>query len=93
MDPVEFRDHAHRLVDWMADYFASVERYPVRAQIEPGAIAGQLPPAPPAAGEPLARVFEDFERILLPGMTHWQHPSFFAYFPPTRARHRCWPRC
>jgi aromatic-L-amino-acid decarboxylase len=81
MDPVEFRDHAHRLVDWMADYFASVERYPVRAQIEPGAIAGQLPPAPPAAGEPLARVFEDFERILLPGMTHWQHPSFFAYFP------------
>ncbi len=81
MDLDEFRRHAHRLVDWMADYLASVERYPVRAQVEPGAIAGQLPASPPAAGEPLERIFEDFERILLPGMTHWQHPSFFAYFP------------
>jgi aromatic-L-amino-acid decarboxylase len=77
----EFRDHAHRLADWMADYLASVERHPVRAQVEPGAIARQLPTAPPAGSEPLARIFEDFERILLPGMTHWQHPSFFAYFP------------
>ena len=81
MDPEAFRRHAHELVDWMADYLAGVERYPVRAQVEPGAIAGQLPAAPPAAGEPLERIFADFERILLPGMTHWQHPGFFAYFP------------
>jgi aromatic-L-amino-acid/L-tryptophan decarboxylase len=81
MDPDEFRRHAHRLADWMADYLASVERYPVRAQVEPGAIAGQLPATPPATGEPLERIMADFERILLPGMTHWQHPNFFAYFP------------
>jgi aromatic-L-amino-acid decarboxylase len=81
MDLDEFRSQAHRLVDWMADYLASVERYPVRAQVEPGEIAGQLPAMPPEAGEPLERIFADFERILLPGMTHWQHPSFFAYFP------------
>jgi aromatic-L-amino-acid decarboxylase len=81
MDLDEFRRHGHRLVDWMADYLASVERYPVRAQVEPGAIAGRLPAAPPTDGEPLERIFADFERILLPGMTHWQHPNFFAYFP------------
>ncbi len=81
MDLDEFRRHAHRLVDWMADYLASIEQYPVRAQVEPGEIAGQLPATPPATGEPLERIFADFERILLPGMTHWQSPNFFAYFP------------
>ncbi|MGH6896737.1 MAG: pyridoxal phosphate-dependent decarboxylase family protein [Geminicoccaceae bacterium] len=81
MDLEEFRRHSHALVEWMADYLASVERHPVRAQVRPGAIAAQLPDGPPALGEPLERIFADFERILLPGMTHWQHPSFFAYFP------------
>jgi aromatic-L-amino-acid/L-tryptophan decarboxylase len=81
MTPEEFRRHAHDLVDWMADYLATVERYPVRAQVRPGEIAAQLPPAPPLEGEPLERIFADFERIVLPGMTHWQHPGFFAYFP------------
>jgi aromatic-L-amino-acid decarboxylase len=65
----------------MADYLANVERHPVRAQVRPGEIAGQLPAAPPRGGEPLERILADFERILLPGLTHWQHPSFFAYFP------------
>jgi aromatic-L-amino-acid decarboxylase len=77
----EFRSEAHRLVDWMADYLAQVERYPVRAQVKPGEIAAQLPASPPAGPEPMAEIFRDFERIVLPGMTHWQHPSFFAYFP------------
>ena len=81
MDLDEFRRHGHRFVDWMADYLATIERRPVRAQVRPGEVAAQLPPAPPAEGEPLERIFADFERILLPGMTHWQHPSFFAYFP------------
>ena len=81
MDLDEFRRHGHSFVDWMADYLATIERHPVRAQVRPGEIAAQLPPAPPAQGEPLERIFADFERILLPGMTHWQHPSFFAYFP------------
>jgi aromatic-L-amino-acid/L-tryptophan decarboxylase len=81
MDLEEFRRHGHALVDWMADYLANVERHPVRARVLPGEIAAQLPAAPPALGEPLERIFVDFEEILLPGMTHWQHPSFFAYFP------------
>ena len=81
MDREEFRREAHGLVDWMADYLADVERYPVRAQVAPGAIAARLPTAPPVAAEPIAEIMADFERIVMPGMTHWQHPSFFAYFP------------
>jgi len=81
MDLDEFRRHGHRLVDWMADYLANVGQYPVRAQVRPGEFAAQLPAAPPADGEPLEQIFADFERDVLPGMTHWQHPSFFAYFP------------
>ncbi|MCY3669770.1 MAG: pyridoxal-dependent decarboxylase [Alphaproteobacteria bacterium] len=81
MTPEEFRAHAHRFVDWMADYMTGVERLPVRAQTRPGDIAAALPPAPPEAGEAMEAVFADFERIVMPGMTHWQHPRFFAYFP------------
>jgi aromatic-L-amino-acid/L-tryptophan decarboxylase len=81
MELDEFRREAHRLVDWMADYLAEVERYPVRAQVKPGEIAAMLPTAPPAEPEPFATIIADFERIVLPGMTHWQHPGFFAYFP------------
>ena len=77
----EFRREAHRLVDWMADYLAEIERHPVRAQVRPGEIASQLPAAPPDGPEPFAEIMADFERIVLPGMTHWQHPNFFAYFP------------
>jgi aromatic-L-amino-acid decarboxylase len=81
MEHEEFRREAHRLVDWMADYLAEIERYPVRAQVKPGEIAARLPAAPPVAAEPFADIVADFERIVLPGMTHWQHPNFFAYFP------------
>lgn len=81
MDGEEFRREAHKLVDWMADYMARVEDYPVRAQVQPGDIAAKLPAGPPEAGEPMTDIFADFERDVLPGMTHWQHPSFFAYFP------------
>jgi aromatic-L-amino-acid decarboxylase len=81
MELDEFRRHGHRLVDWMTDYLATVERHPVRAPVRPGEIAAQLPAAAPGESEPFERILEDFERILLPGITHWQHPSFFAYFP------------
>jgi aromatic-L-amino-acid decarboxylase len=81
MDTTEFRRHAHAFVDWMADYMDQVERYPVRAQVKPGEIAARLPLSPPEDGEPMERIFADFTSIVLPGITHWQHPSFFAYFP------------
>lgn len=81
MDLERFRDEAHRLVDWMAGYLASVEQLPVRARAAPGEVAAGLAPEPPALPEDFARIFSDFERIVMPGMTHWQHPRFFAYFP------------
>ena len=81
MDIAEYRRHAHRLVDWMADYLETVESRPVRSGVEPGEIEARLAAAPPEEGEPFERIFADFERDLLPGVTHWQHPSFYAYFP------------
>lgn len=81
MDTKEFRRHAHAVADWIADYMEGVERFPVRAQVRPGEIASQLAVAPPAQGEPMETILADFESIVLPGVTHWQHPSFFAYFP------------
>ena len=81
MDNEEFRTHAHAFVDWMADYLSNVESYPVRAQVEPGEIAARLPESAPEKGESMDAIFEDFEGVVVPGITHWQHPSFFAYFP------------
>ena len=81
MDSEEFRRHAHTFVDWMADYLATVERHPVKSPARPGDIAAKLAAGPPAVGEPIERIFADFERDVMPGITHWQHPGFFAYFP------------
>jgi len=81
MDSTQFRAEAHRLVDWMADYFENVHRYPVKSQVKPGEIGKQLPEHPPFAGEAFDSIFADFQTIIMPGITHWQHPSFFAYFP------------
>ncbi|MDG2286406.1 MAG: aminotransferase class V-fold PLP-dependent enzyme [Alphaproteobacteria bacterium] len=81
MDAEEFRKHAHVMVDWMADYMTSVEDLPVRAQTAPGEIAAGLPASPPESGEPMDEIFADFKSKVLPGITHWQHPNFFAYFP------------
>jgi len=77
----EFRAHGHRLVDWMTDYLESVgDRRPV-PDATPGTIRGQLPRSAPGSGEPFERILADFERIVLPGMAHWQHPRWFGYFP------------
>ena len=81
MNSDEFRRHGHHLIDWMADYMEHVRRYPVKSQVEPGEILGNIPADPPVDGEPFERIFEDFRQTVLPGITHWQHPSFFAYFP------------
>jgi aromatic-L-amino-acid/L-tryptophan decarboxylase len=81
MDPAEFRRQAHALVDWMADYLEHVADYPVRSPAPPRATIRQLPLHPPAEGEAFERIFADFRTVILPGMTHWQSPNFFAYFP------------
>jgi aromatic-L-amino-acid/L-tryptophan decarboxylase len=83
MDPEEFRRHAHRLADWIADYLADPGRFPVLSQVRPGDVARALPSDPPRDGESFDRIFADFERVLLPGITHWNHPGFFAYFAIT----------
>ncbi|MFF4617661.1 pyridoxal-dependent decarboxylase [Nonomuraea jabiensis] len=81
MSPEEFRRHGRQVVDWIADYLAGIESYPVMSQVKPGDIRRALPFAAPERGEPFEAVLSDLERILLPGITHWQHPGFFAYFP------------
>jgi aromatic-L-amino-acid decarboxylase len=83
MPAEEFRRHAHAAVDWMADYLAGVERYPVLSQVRPGDVARHIPAAPPAAGEDFAAVLGDVDRVVIPGITHWNHPDFFAYFAIT----------
>jgi aromatic-L-amino-acid decarboxylase len=80
MDPEAFRREAHRLADWIADYLASSSRFPVLAQVRPGQLREQLPSEAPPSGESFETIFNDFERIILPGITHWNHPGFFAYF-------------
>lgn len=81
MNNKEFRQYAHQMVDWMADYFEQIEEYPVKAQVQPKEIYNQLPAQAPIQGEEMSVIFKDFQDIILPGITHWQHPNFFAYFP------------
>jgi aromatic-L-amino-acid/L-tryptophan decarboxylase len=81
MDSNEFRRHGHLLVDWMADYMRDVGSLPVTPAVRPGDILRQLPSSPPLGGEPFDRLIQDFTRIIVPGMTHWNHPGWFAYFP------------
>jgi aromatic-L-amino-acid decarboxylase len=80
MDIDQFRKQAHQITDWMADYLENIEQYPVRADVNPGEIMEKLPLAPPRTGESFQTIMDDFKHIILPGMTHWQHPGFFAYF-------------
>ena len=81
MSPEEFRRHGHAVVDWIADYQSRIESYPVLSRVQPGEIRAKLPPHAPEQGEPFDRILADMERIILPGVTHWQSPNFFAYFP------------
>jgi aromatic-L-amino-acid decarboxylase len=81
MNSGEFRKHAHELVDWIASYMENVESYPVKSAVSPGEIKSRIPDIPPMKPEPFSAFMKDFEEIILPGITHWQNPSFFAYFP------------
>ena len=80
-DPEAFRREGRVVIDWIADYWASLPDRPVLSDVEPGEIAARLPAAAPEAPESLAAVLGDLDRIIVPGLTHWQHPGFFAYFP------------
>ena len=81
MTPEEFRRHGHALIDWIADYRATAAERPVMAQSAPGDVAAKIPKTPPVAPEPFADVMADLDAIVMPGLSHWQHPRFFGYFP------------
>ncbi len=81
MDPEEFRKWGHAVVDWVADYQRRVEKLPVLSPVKPGQTRALLPLTPPLEGEPFDKILEDMDRVILPGVTHWQSPNFFAYFP------------
>jgi len=80
MPPEEFRRFGHQVVDWIAGYMEQIRDYPVLARVQPGELTAQLPPAAPETGEPMETVLADFERLILPAVTHWNHPRFHAYF-------------
>ncbi len=81
MTPNDFRTYGKLVIDWIADYYEQIEQYPVLSTAAPGSIRAALPDAPPAHGEPFEAMLADVERIIMPGITHWQSPNFFAYFP------------
>ncbi len=81
MTPEQFRQHGRAVVDWIADYYERIETLPVLSQVEPGQIRQSLPPEAPVGGESFDTILKDINRLILPGVTHWQSPNFFAYFP------------
>ncbi|MEM1234687.1 MAG: pyridoxal-dependent decarboxylase [Pseudomonadota bacterium] len=81
----EFEGWGAKISAWAADYYRDLSSLPVRAQTKPGEIAAQITPSPPETGEAMGAILDDFERIIMPGITHWQHPRFFAYFPANAA--------
>ena len=80
LDPEAFRTYGKQVVDWIADYLSHPEQYPVLSRARPGEVKAQLPAAPPVGAEPMPAILADFERVIVPGITHWNHPGFMAYF-------------
>src|SRR5829696_3859644 len=83
MDPASFRRHGHELVEWIAEYLEHPEKHPVLSRITPGDIVAALPAEAPEDPESFGAIMADFERVLVPGLTHWNHPGFLAYFATT----------
>jgi aromatic-L-amino-acid decarboxylase len=81
----EFRKYGHQLIDWIADYRSKVGERPVMSGVSPGQIKSMLPPGPPMTGEPFEAILADLDRIVMPGICHWQHPRFFGFFPSNGA--------
>ncbi|MCH8813733.1 MAG: aminotransferase class V-fold PLP-dependent enzyme [Chloroflexi bacterium] len=81
MNSEEFRQHGYQVIDWIADYMENVEEYPVLSRVKPGDVRAGLPAAAPEEGEPFERILKDVDEIIMPGVTHWQSPNFFGYFP------------
>src|SRR5437660_4829299 len=80
MSALEFRRFGHEIIDWIADYFEHIDELPGLSQVEPGELRAQLPETPPQTGESMEAILADIDRLILPALTHWSHPSFFAYF-------------
>ena len=93
MNKEDFRRFGHELVDWIADYFENIEEMPVLAAIEPGDLKAQLPASPPQHGEPMEQIIADVDRLIVPALTHWSHPSFFAYFATSTSAPGIFPWC
>ena len=81
MSPEEFRANGHALIDWIARYMENVEQYPVMSTVEPGTIREKLPDTAPEQPEAFKALLDDLDNVVMPGVTHWQSPSWFAYFP------------
>jgi len=81
MSPDDFRRHGHEVIDWIADYYSRIESFPVLSQVKPGEVRSSLSPHAPVQGEPFAAMLKDVEEKILPGITHWQSPKFYAFFP------------
>jgi hypothetical protein len=93
MTPDDFRRYGKAVVDWIADYYERVESLPVLSQVEPGQIRASLPPQPPVQGENFETMLKDVEDLIVPGLTHWQSPNFFAFSRPTVPARRSWAIC
>ncbi|MFV0267742.1 MAG: pyridoxal-dependent decarboxylase, partial [Draconibacterium sp.] len=81
MTPEQFREEGKKIIDWIADYYENIEKYPVLSQVKPGEILSSLPENPPFHGEPMSAMMKDLDEKIIPGITHWQSPHFYAYFP------------
>jgi len=86
MDKEDFKKYGYMFIDWIADYFDELEKYPVSARTRPGEVKRNLQDKGPDHGEAMDVIFKDFQDIILPGITHWQHPSWFAYFPANNSQ-------
>src|SRR6476646_8909494 len=80
MSAAEFRKHGYAVIDWIADYLEAPEKWPVLPAVRPGDLRSSLPPSPPVQGQSMEEILGDFQKLIVPAITHWNHPAFMAYF-------------